>query len=127
MVKPSPISAISRSDRAPSFQPTHSGLGAKVTSEVAVRRLAVYRRRLGRARRARRRPRRASRREAQRRKGVGRDGTVADVANAAVFFASDLSAYISCNVLPVDGGLSSYTLSTSDADIAAAANASIEQ
>ena len=60
-------------------------------------------------------------------KALGRDGTVADVANAAVFFASDLSAYISCNVLAVDGGLSSYTLSTSDADITAAANAFIEQ
>ena len=55
------------------------------------------------------------------RQALGRYGTAQDVANAAVFLASDLSEYVSGTVIPVDGGISSYTLSTSDADILAAA------
>lgn len=55
------------------------------------------------------------------RQALGRYGTAEDVANAAVFLASDLSSYVSGTVIPVDGGISAYTLSTSDADIAAAA------
>lgn len=49
---------------------------------------------------------------------LGRYGTVDDIANAALFLASDLSAYVSGTVIPVDGGISSYTLSSSDEDIA---------
>lgn len=52
---------------------------------------------------------------------MGRYGSVEDVANAALFLASDLSAYVSGTVIPVDGGISSYTLSTSDEEIYAAA------
>ncbi|WP_434026973.1 SDR family NAD(P)-dependent oxidoreductase [[Pseudomonas] boreopolis] len=52
---------------------------------------------------------------------MGRYGSAEDVANAALFFASDLSAYVSGTVMPVDGGISSYTLSTSDEEIFAAA------
>jgi NAD(P)-dependent dehydrogenase (short-subunit alcohol dehydrogenase family) len=39
-------------------------------------------------------------------KGVplGRMGTPADVANACLFLASDLAAYVTGTVLPVDGG-----------------------
>lgn len=48
---------------------------------------------------------------------MGRYGSAEDVANAALFFASDLSAYVSGTVMPVDGGISSYTLSTSDEEI----------
>jgi NAD(P)-dependent dehydrogenase (short-subunit alcohol dehydrogenase family) len=35
---------------------------------------------------------------------LGRFGQPIDVANAALFFASDLSSYITGAVLPVDGG-----------------------
>ena len=35
---------------------------------------------------------------------MGRSGSVADVANAAAFLASDASAYITGVELPVDGG-----------------------
>lgn len=52
---------------------------------------------------------------------LGRYGSAEDVANAALFLASDLSAYVSGTVIPVDGGISSYTLSTSDEEIFAAA------
>lgn len=52
---------------------------------------------------------------------MGRYGSAEDVANAALFFASDLSAYVSGTVMPVDGGISSYTLSTSDEEILTAA------
>ncbi|MBS0582961.1 MAG: glucose 1-dehydrogenase [Proteobacteria bacterium] len=55
------------------------------------------------------------------RQALRRYGSMEDIANAAVFLASDLSSYISGTVIPVDGGVSAYTLSTSDADIAAAA------
>lgn len=58
---------------------------------------------------------------------MGRYGSAEDVANAAVFLASDLSAYVSGTVIPVDGGISSYTLSTSDAEIIAAAQAFLKQ
>ena len=34
-----------------------------------------------------------------------RAGTVTDVANAAVFLASDMSTYITAQVLGVDGGM----------------------
>ena len=37
---------------------------------------------------------------------TGRMGTAWDVANAAVFLASDAAAYITAVCLPVDGGLS---------------------
>ncbi|MGD6751984.1 SDR family oxidoreductase [Streptomyces sp. BH105] len=47
-------------------------------------------------------------------------GTAGDIANAVVFLASDLSTYISGAVIPVDEAISDYTLSTSDADTAAA-------
>ena len=36
---------------------------------------------------------------------AGRFGTAADIANATLFLASDLSAYITGQVLSVDGGL----------------------
>lgn len=55
------------------------------------------------------------------RQAMGRYGSAEDVANAALFLASDLSAYVSGTVIPVDGGISSYTLSTSDEEIFAAA------
>lgn len=48
---------------------------------------------------------------------LGRYGTPEDIANAALFLASDLSSYINGVVIPVDGGISSYTQSTSDAEI----------
>ena len=40
---------------------------------------------------------------------MGRMGTAWDVANAALFLASDESAYITGISLPVDGGLTSRT------------------
>ncbi|MEV7136433.1 SDR family oxidoreductase [Arthrobacter sp. NPDC093128] len=61
------------------------------------------------------------------RQALGRYGTVNDIANAALFLASDLSSYISGTVIPVDGGISSYTLATSDTDIAAAAAAFVQR
>ena len=36
---------------------------------------------------------------------IGRWGTVQDVANACLFLASDLSAYVTGQVLNVDGGM----------------------
>jgi 3-oxoacyl-[acyl-carrier protein] reductase len=36
---------------------------------------------------------------------LGRFGTAEDIANATLFLASDLSAYITGQVLSVDGGL----------------------
>ena len=41
---------------------------------------------------------------------MGRQGTVWDVANAALFLASDASAYITGVCLPVDGGLGCLTI-----------------
>jgi 3-oxoacyl-[acyl-carrier protein] reductase len=37
--------------------------------------------------------------------GMGRIGTPGDVADAALFFASDLSSYVTGQVLGVDGGM----------------------
>jgi NAD(P)-dependent dehydrogenase (short-subunit alcohol dehydrogenase family) len=48
---------------------------------------------------------------------LGRYGKPKDIANVAVFLASDLASYVNGTVIPVDGGISSYTLSTSDEDI----------
>jgi enoyl-[acyl-carrier-protein] reductase (NADH) len=45
---------------------------------------------------------------------TGRNGTGDDVANAALFLVSDLSAYSNGVVIPVVGGISTCTLSTSD-------------
>lgn len=44
----------------------------------------------------------------ERRTPMGRIGEVEDVANAAAFLLSDLSAYITGIVLPVDGGWLAY-------------------
>ena len=52
---------------------------------------------------------------------LARYGTIEDISNAALFLASDMSAYISGVILPVDGGITAYTQSTSDADIFKAA------
>ncbi|WP_224752360.1 SDR family NAD(P)-dependent oxidoreductase [Metabacillus arenae] len=55
-----------------------------------------------------------------------RYGKPEDIANTALFLASDLSAYVNGVVIPVDGGISSYTLSTSDADITEVAKKFLE-
>jgi NAD(P)-dependent dehydrogenase (short-subunit alcohol dehydrogenase family) len=61
------------------------------------------------------------------RQAMGRYGSAEDIAGAALYLASDLSAYVSGTVIPVDGGISSYTLSTSDADITRAAKDFLKQ
>lgn len=61
------------------------------------------------------------------RQAMGRYGSPEDIANAALFLASDLSSYISGIVMPVDGGISSHTLSTSDEEIAAVAKEFLAQ
>jgi 3-oxoacyl-[acyl-carrier protein] reductase len=50
----------------------------------------------------------AQRQEIMRMVAVGRTGTPADVAPAAVFLASDEAAYVTGHVLTVDGGLVMY-------------------
>ena len=50
----------------------------------------------------------AQREEVMRMVSVGRAGTPADIAPAAVFFASDEAAYVTGHVLTVDGGLVMY-------------------
>jgi NAD(P)-dependent dehydrogenase (short-subunit alcohol dehydrogenase family) len=44
----------------------------------------------------------------QRRTPMGRIGTVEDVAHAAAYLLSDLSAYVTGTNLPVDGGWLAY-------------------
>lgn len=48
-----------------------------------------------------------------------RYGTIDDIASDAVFLATDMSSYISTVDMPVDGGITAYTQSTSDEDILA--------
>jgi NAD(P)-dependent dehydrogenase (short-subunit alcohol dehydrogenase family) len=48
-----------------------------------------------------------------------RFGTVEDTANAALYLASDLSSYVTGIIIPVDGGLTSYTSSRQQEDITA--------
>ncbi len=48
---------------------------------------------------------------------MGRFGTAEDIANAALFLASDLSTYISGVVIPVDGGESAITENSFGEDI----------
>jgi 3-oxoacyl-[acyl-carrier protein] reductase len=50
----------------------------------------------------------AQRQEIMKMVAVGRTGTPADIAPAAVFFASDEAAYVTGHVLTVDGGLVMY-------------------
>jgi hypothetical protein len=52
---------------------------------------------------------------------MGRFGTVENIANTALFLASDLSAYISRIVNPVDGGISAITQNTFDQEAKAVA------
>jgi NAD(P)-dependent dehydrogenase (short-subunit alcohol dehydrogenase family) len=46
-----------------------------------------------------------------------RDGAPADIANAAVFYASDRSSYVTGTVLPVDGGITAGHAANTMADI----------
>ena len=57
---------------------------------------------------------------------MGRWGVPVDVANVAVFLASDLSAYVSGCLIPVDGGATVITQGNFDADMAEATKAFLE-